>query len=239
MNIRIGRAAGDEQWAPVSDLMAGLMLVFMFIAIIFIRTVVDAEATQEEECDKIYQTLKTKLGDDFESWDVELLKDLTIRFHNPEVLFQPGSAKIKCEFQRILTDFFPRYMRIVRSDEYREDIREIRIEGHTSSSWLGARNKLEAYFKNMELSQSRTRAVLEFVLGLPNAEEYAGWAKGHITANGLSSSRLICKDGQICKDGEVQYNEDEERSRRVEFRLLTESCRRAGVYEQTRKNGND
>ena len=228
MNIRIGRVAGDEQWAPVSDLMAGLMLVFMFIAIIFIRTVVNAQAAQQEECDKIYWALKTNLGDDFENWDVKLLKDLTIRFRNPEILFQSGMDDIPDRFKRILSDFFPRYMKIVRSDEYRDDIREIRIEGHTSSVWRGARNGLDAYFKNMELSQSRTREILEFVLGLPNSEEYANWAKDHITANGLSSSRLICGDGQICRNGGV---EDEARSRRVEFKLLTESCSRAGAYD--------
>ena len=229
MNIRGGRATGDEQWAPVSDLMAGLMLVFMFIAIIFIRTVVNAEAAQQEECDKIYWALKTNLGDDFENWDVELLRDLTIRFRNPEILFQSGMDDIPDRFKRILSDFFPRYMKIVRSDEYREDIREIRIEGHTSSVWRGARNGLDAYFRNMELSQSRTREILEFVLGLPNSEEYADWAKDHITANGLSSSRLICGGGRICRNGGV---EDEARSRRVEFKLLTESCSRAGIYEQ-------
>ena len=232
MNIRIGRATGDEQWAPVSDLMAGLMLVFMFIAIIFIRTVVNAEAAQKEECDKIYQTLKTKLGGDFENWDVELLRDLTIRFRGPHVTFPSGKDDIPDCFKHILAEFFPRYMEIVQSDEYREDIREIRIEGHTSSAWEGARDSLDAYFKNMELSQSRTRKILNFVLGLPNSAEYADWAKDRITANGLSSSRLIFRD----KDGKV---EDEAKSRRVEFRLMTESCSQAGVYESTRESEND
>ena len=195
----------------------------------------NAEAAQQEECDKIYWALKTNLGDDFENWDVELRKDLTIRFRNPEITFPSGMDDIPDRFKYILSDFFPRYMKIVRSDEYREDIREIRIEGHTSSVWRDARSGLDAYFKNMELSQSRTREILEFVLRLPNSAEYADWAKDHITANGLSSSRLICEDGRSCRNGGV---EDENKSRRVEFKLLTESCSRAGVYDLTEEKEN-
>ena len=235
MNTRIGRATGDEHWMSVSDLMAGLMLVFRFIAIIFIRTVVNTEKVYEEECKKIYQALKMELGDDFQSWDVEFLEDLTIRFSN--IYFDLGKSDIPERFKRILANFFPRYMGIVLSSEYREDLREIRIEGHTSSDYKGADNDKDAYLKNMALSQDRTREILKFVFGLPDSEEYSDWAKRYITANGLSSSRLICGDGRMCPGGETK-DEDAPRSRRVEFRLLTESCRRAGVYEQTGESEN-
>ena len=210
---------GIEEWAPISDLMAGLMLIFMFIAIIYIRTVANEQETNREECDKIYYVLKAEFGADFEKWNVELLKDLTVRFRNPDILFESEDDSIRLEFKHILRDFFPRYMDIVRADEYRDDIREIRIEGHTSSIWVGARDENESYFKNMGLSQRRTHATLRFVLGLPESGRYVEWAKKFITANGLSSSQLISTP-----DGE----EDMERSRRVEFRLVTASCQKAG-----------
>lgn len=220
---------GNEQWAPISDLMAVLMLIFMFIAIIFVRTVVNAETAHREECNKIYQVLKKEFNRDFTVWDVELLEDLTIRFRNPEVLFESGKDRIRLRFRDILRDFFPRYMQVTRSEQHRDDIREIRIEGHTSSVWQGARDEEEAYFMNMNLSQKRTRAILRFVLGLPESTEYAEWAKTHITANGLSSSRLI-----LGMDGKEDYV----RSRRVEFRLMTASCRKAGMYDrEERVNG--
>ena len=210
----------NEQWAPVADLMAALMLIFMFIAVVFIRTVVEAEEANREECNKIYQVLKSQFGDDFNEWDVKLLEDLTVRFRNPEVLFQAGEADIRPRFQDILADFFPRYMAVVRDGEFEDDIREIRIEGHTSSEFGG---RPDAYFLNMDLSQRRTRAILRFVLELPQASDYAAWATPRITANGLSSSQLI-----LDSDGK----EDKIRSRRVEFRLLTASCQKAGKYEQ-------
>ena len=220
-------ADDSEHWAPVADLMAALMLIFMFIAVIFIRTIVEVEKTHDEECTKIYQVLKAQFGDDFNKWDVELLEDLTVRFHNPEVLFKAGDADIRPRFQDILANFFPRYMNVVRAKEFEDDIREIRIEGHTSSEFGG---RADAYFLNMDLSQRRTRAILRFVLQLPQALKYVEWAKPRITANGLSSSRLI-----LDENGE----EDPERSRRVEFRLLTASCQKAGRYEQKEVMANE
>ena len=105
MNYQAATVGDDEQWAPVSDLMAVLMLIFMFIAIIFIRTVVEQERVFQEECDKIYRVLETEFGENFRAWDVKLLKDLTIRFRNPDVLFLTGSAEIRPEFGGILSDF--------------------------------------------------------------------------------------------------------------------------------------
>ena len=229
----IARSTGpgdDGHWAPVSDLMAALMLIFMFIAIVFIREVVEADSVNRQECEKVYQLLRTEFGPDFEEWDVELLEDLTIRFRNPEVLFLPGDDQIRPRFDRILRDFFPRYMDVVRSPDHRDDIREVRIEGHTSSEWMDAQDERDAYFMNMDLSQRRTREILRFVLSLPEADAYTSWARSRITANGLSSSRLML-------DGEGQ--EDRVRSRRVEFRLLATSCQRAGVYDEENGVGAD
>ena len=172
----------DAQWAPVSDLMAVLMLIFMFIAIVFVRTVVSEKEVFQEECDKIYRVLKAEFSDDFTRWDVELLEDLTIRFRNPEVLFLVGSDEIRPHFRDILSNFFPRYMREI--DQFQDDIREIRIEGHTSSEY-GEESPDRAYFLNMKLSQSRTRAILRYALELPEAGNYAEWARPMITANGF------------------------------------------------------
>ena len=219
-----GEADDGEQWAPVSDLMAALMLIFMFIAIVFIRTVVAAKDVHREECVKIHQLLKAEFGPDFADWDVELLEDLTIRFRNPEVLFEVGEAEIRPKFEGILRDFFPRYMRAVVS--HRDDIREIRIEGHTSSEF-GGLPESAAYIPNMELSQERTRAILRLVLELPESPEYSEWAKPHITANGLSSSHLLNARGKLV--AKAGGGEDPVLSRRVEFRLLTSSCQKAGV----------
>ncbi|MBR0096017.1 MAG: OmpA family protein, partial [Synergistaceae bacterium] len=115
----------------------------------------------------------------------------------------------------VLDDFFPRYIKILNL--YKDNIAEVRIEGHTSSEWIGSKNNLEAYFNNMKLSQDRTRAVLNYCLNMPAMKEHQAWAISAITANGLSSSKLILNS---------HGKEDAALSRRVEFRVRTDADKR-------------
>lgn len=207
----------EEHWITVSDLMAGLMVIFLFIAITYIRPIVEVQgkireivvAWNESEVD-IHDALYAQFKDDLPRWNAELDRPtLSIRFKAPEVLFDQGRAELKLEFREILEDFFPRYLHTLNT--FRSAISEVRIEGHTSSEWPGAATEHEAYFKNMALSQARTRSVLEYSLTLARVADLAGWAQGLITANGLSSSQLIVENGI----------ENQDRSRRVEFRVRT------------------
>ena len=100
------------------------------------------------------------------------------------------------------------------AEKYKEAITEVRIEGHTSSQWSNASDETAAYFFNMALSQARTRSTLEFLYGLEKIEKDKYWIRERFTANGLSSSKII-----FTAKGE----EDVEKSRRVEFRLITDA----------------
>lgn len=216
--------AKEEHWIPLSDLMTGLMMMFMLVAIVFML-IVEADARKVKDVAVIYDAMKTQLYNDllreFERdlprWGAELDKDLTLRFREPEVLFDTGKDTLKPRFIQILDDFFPRYVRILSADKYRVSIEEIRIEGHTSSAWSGAKSRDDAYFLNMGLSQSRTRTVLQYALLLPGVADQQDWLKAHLTANGLSSSKLVLR-----KDG----SENREGSQRVEFRVRTNADER-------------
>ena len=211
----------DNHWISVSDLMAGLMVIFLFIAISYIRPIENTQeairtivATWNEAEADIHAALREEFKADLGRWNAELEREtLTVRFKAPEVLFDTATPELKPEFQAILADFFPRYLRVLYG--FKDAIEEVRIEGHTSSVWRGAANTEDAYFRNMALSQARTRSVLEFGLLLPPSERFREWARRHLTATGLSSSRLILTGGA----------EDAARSRRVEFRVLTNAKR--------------
>lgn len=214
-----GQRDQEDQWMSTADLMAGLMVIFLFIAISYIRPVAkerdaikEIAITWQETELNIYEALRIAFEEDLKRWNAELIKkDLSIRFNAPEVLFEKASAKLKPKFEIILQDFFPRYLAVL--NRFRNDLEEVRIEGHTSSEWLGTRDASVAYFRNMALSQARTRAVLEYSLSLSLAMPYQNWGKTLITANGLSSSKLRFTDGK----------EDRELSRRVEFRVRTKA----------------
>lgn len=208
----------DFHWVALSDLMSSLMMIFLFLALLHMIQVerthaveTEVRMTAVESRQAIYRALDEEFREDLARWNAEFDRPtLTLRFREPDVLFDRNSARIKPEFDAILRDFLPRYVAQLRP--FREVIREIRIEGHTSSEWSPDSSPLEAYFANMELSQQRTQAVLRFAYGLDSLQSEQ-WFRHRIAAVGLSSSRPI-------RDASGQENP--EASRRVEFSVLTD-----------------
>lgn len=214
--------AHETHWIPLSDLMTGLMVMFLLIAVMYMNRIEverdkirEIAVTYSELRDGLYEDLEREFLADLPRWRAELDRnDLSLKFTEPEVLFAPGSSDLKPQFKSILSDFFPRYVAILSSEKYKQSISEIRIEGHTSSAWTGAVSLDDAYYFNMDLSQARTRSALQYVLELPPVSPDRAWLKQLLTANGLSSSRLAVRT-----DG----SEDAQRSRRVEFRVRTDA----------------
>lgn len=68
----------------------------------------------------------------------------------------------------------------------------------------------------MALSQSRTREIIKFALSLPELAPYQDFIKEKLTANGLSSSKIIKHP-----DG----SEDAENSRRIEFKVIANDAK--------------
>ena len=126
------------------------------------------------------------------------------------VLFDFNMSELRPEGEEFLKDFLPQYFNVLLSDEFRDYVSEIIIEGHTDD--------VGDYITNLELSQQRALAVATYCLedesGIidPDVTETL---RDIVTANGRSYSNPI-------------YNEDgtvnEEASRRVEikFRLKEE-----------------
>lgn len=216
------KSESDGYWPSISDLMSGLMLVFLLIAIAYMQHADEMKESarrvavtyQETQVD-LYDTLMKEFEKDLPQWGADIDPDtLSVRFLEPDVLFLSGSAEVTPKFKKILDDFFPRYLRILFSSKFKESIDEIRIEGHTSSGWdNGNAPKDVAYFLNMDLSQRRTRAVLEYCYSLATNEGQKKLMRKHVTANGLSSSHTILNAST--------GREDRNKSRRVEFRTRT------------------
>jgi outer membrane protein OmpA-like peptidoglycan-associated protein len=209
----------ESQWLSVSDLMAGLMMVFLFISIVLMRNAMiekdkikQIAATYQDTKVKIHDALIAEFKEDLETWGAEInQKDLSFNFKSPEVLFATGQIQLKPRFKEILSNFFPRYMAVI--EEYRDTIEEIRIEGHTSSNWDRVSTEDEAYSLNMNLSQGRTRSVLAFLYELKTSEPKRDWIKQKVAAVGYSSSKRIIENGK----------ENAKQSRRVTFKLVSNS----------------
>ena len=94
----------DNVWSSISDLMSGLMIVFLFTSVIFMSKVIDENTnikkqqqtvenivtTYEESKENIYEDLYNEFEGDMDNWHMEIDKDGTIRFKEPEVFFDMG-----------------------------------------------------------------------------------------------------------------------------------------------------
>jgi chemotaxis protein MotB len=210
-------------WISVSDMMTGLMMVFLFISLLFMeqadaerKAVQNMAVTYQNYYVELHQSLENEFQQDLSRWNAEILSDTTIRFKEPDVLFDQGSKEIKTRFQKILNDFFPRYISLIASDKFRENIEEVRIEGHTSSAWEGSRNFDDRYLNNVFLSQQRSYSILEYCFRIPAIARYQNWLTKVVRVNGLSFASPIMINGR----------EDEAQSRRVEFRVKTKADER-------------
>ncbi len=221
----------ESNWRSFSDIMTGLMVIFMFIAISYINEVQkkqqqrdiifeEFKATKEE----LFSELENSFKDDFNEWEVELDKDLSIKFTNPEVLFESGQTSIRPYFSTILNDFLPRYFDILLQDKYEDKIIEVRIEGHTDAVPAPLFDR-DPYIGNIKLSQQRSANVLKYFrlmdyyqnLNSTKEQRLQFW----LTANGLSYGRTLDENKELTAISGKPVNNSY--SRRVEFRIITSS----------------
>ncbi len=197
-------------------MMSGLMLIFLFIAISFM---IEVEAEKEEMKDiaisyrdakaNLNEALYAEFEDDLQKWDATITKDNSVIFHSPNVLFEVSKSDLKDEFKTVLKQFFSRYINILTSKEYKDKIKELRVEGHTSDEWNSTKSKKKIYLNNMRLSQNRAYEVLSYCYGLEDAVviQNRPWLEKNFRANGMAFSKL----------------KDREKARRVEFTIQMKS----------------
>lgn len=242
----LGSKKGDidnSVWLSNSDLMAGLMIIFLFISIGFIREkapevvgsqdyVLNYLSFTDSKENEIDEELEQEFTDEEKKeWQLEIIpEENLIRFNAPDVMFSQSNYKLNDRFKTIINSFFPRYVKVL--SKFGSLISEIRIEGHTSSEWKDV-TKDKAYIKNMVLSQERTISVLNESLNslakFKLSEKEIKWAFDKVSASGLSSRSIIKNfDG----------SENSVKSRRVEFRyVLNETEKLKFIKNKLKKNG--
>ena len=122
-----------------------------------------------------------------------------------DVMFELGRYNLSERGERFIDRFLPVYLDVLFSEEYRDYVAEIIIEGHTDSTGN--------YIDNLELSQRRALAVASYVLddgyhGISSDQKRQ--LRAVATANGRSFSDPILDEFG---------NEDMDASRRVVFKF--------------------
>lgn len=217
--------AKHNVWMSVSDLMTGLMVLFMFVAIAYMLRVRENQNVLTDYVET-KQELHEKLVNEFQSdtarWQMTIGNDLSMKFKNPTVLFPQGSWELTPAFKDILDEFLPRYFDILIHDELREKIQEIRIEGHTDNVPFPTLDS-DPYIANVILSQRRSLSVLKYFRTMECYKNYSPEEQRLLeywfTANGLSYGKSLDEDGEYTQKSGNTINL--ELSRRVELRILT------------------
>lgn len=217
----------------ISDMMAALCCVFVLICVTVMLRLTEQKAEFQRQNKKansyyamrtdLYEKLMDSFGNDLKKWNATIDEDtLSITFKNPDVLFEQNDTELKQEYKNILDDFFPKLVNLLYTSTFvvdgeekpiKDEIEELRIEGHTATSRF--LTDKQNYERGMETSQERTRNTLGYCLNLEEKIEadQLNWIKKHVAAIGYSNSRHV-----VHKNSDI---ENQEASRRVEFRIMT------------------
>lgn len=221
----------NSYWIALSDIMTALMLVFLLLFSLYMLKVnenskvvnLQEQLEKSQAIPKNYKELRLNLTallreefkDDLSKFNAVIGDDLTIRFNKPEILFKTGEAELSKDFEKILDNFFPRYLKIITDKNIIDNIDEIRIEGHTSSVWNDA-SADDAYLKNMALSSKRAQSVLEYIL---RHSKEGDFLKKHFRAIGFASAKTLDDNSNLTSKSGLKENYLN--SQRVEFRVIT------------------
>lgn len=211
-------------WQSYSDMMAALLLMFILIMAMTLlqsikgyeeklkeREEQQAKITEQQEKIDSLVGMKTKLiealSEEFKDSELKITVDAktgAITFDS-SVLFDFNEAQLKESGETFLQVFLPSYMSVLFSNEAKDYVSEIIIEGHTDTEG--------EYNYNLKLSQERALSVATYCLEPDNnmlSSEEQTQLREMMTANGKSWSNPIKNE-----DGTV----NQDKSRRVEFKF--------------------
>ena len=197
-------------WESISDLMTGLMVIFLFVCIGFLYQIKDTVNKYERVRNAIHQDLITEFNpEDMARLGARIEDDLRVVFVAPSVFFAVGDSRVNQDFQNKLAEFFPRYVKVL--EKYSDDIVEVRIEGNASLEYNGDVNSKDAYFYNMKLSQERAFNVLQYVFSLNIMQEKRQWMIDKLRANGASYSRASTQNAAAARSVEISIHRNAEK----------------------------
>lgn len=201
---------GNIFWITMTDLMTGLVLVFV---VMFFYTYISNHIQQMEE-ELAKENANKALQETLNKQDIEATVDPVsgvVKISDLE-LFELSSDELSDNGKAYLDKFAPAYLDSIFSNEYLgEKVDKIIIQGHTDSqTFAGKFTDDEQYMKNMELSLNRAYNVANYMTNTPYNKENGNKLRKMIIVEGASFSEPVLVDGK----------EDYSKSRRVELKLV-------------------
>lgn len=201
---------GNIFWITMTDLMTGLVLVFIVMFFYaFVQNNIEKfhqDIAKENASKALQESLKDK--------NIEASIDPVsgiVKISDLE-LFEINSYKLSEKGKKYLDDFAPAYLDSIFSNEYLgQNVEKIIIQGHTDSqTFVGKFSDDEQYMKNMELSLNRAYTVANYMTNTPYNKNNGDKLRKMIIVEGASFSSPVLMNGK----------EDFAKSRRVELKLV-------------------
>jgi len=216
------RQANSSYWLTYSDLLSGLLLMFILLMMLALWNFQNANKDLIDEKDRYQQMIQenAEMKEKIERTvgvRAELIQDLTMQLQknninavisetgaikvDETILFEFGRSELKPEGRAFLNRFISVYLGVLSQDKYKDQVKEIIIEGHTDS--------VGDYLDNLDLSQARAISVAKYCMSQESGLDTAmrDYLEYFLTANGRSESRPVITNNE----------EDQNKSRRVEF----------------------
>lgn len=201
---------GNIFWITMTDLMTGLVLVF--IVMFFYSYLMNNMQAFEQKVAQ--ENVNKSLQESLEKQNIEATVDPisgVVKISDLE-LFELSSYTLSDKGKAYLDKFAPTYFNsIFENQSLNKNIDKIVIQGHTDSqTFAGKFSEDEQYMKNMQLSLNRAFEVANYMTSTPYNKVNGDRLRKMIIVEGASFSNPVIVDGK----------EDFAKSRRVELKLV-------------------
>lgn len=156
----------------------------------------------------IYDALCDEFKDEIGKNILKVNQDLSIELSAPYLYFKTGEYDLNPDQTSFIDRFTPRLLKSI--EQYSTKIKNIKINGHTSSEW-GKQNFNNRYIKNLELSSQRAVCVSKALFNAAKSTEDKRNLTKWMSADAQSYRDIVFTKGKI---------EDRVKSRRVGFRIV-------------------
>ncbi|NPA60596.1 MAG: hypothetical protein GXO30_09095 [Epsilonproteobacteria bacterium] len=163
-------------------------------------------AQKSSNTTNFYKELIKLFKDDISSKKIKINKDLTISFMANNLYFKVAKYNLNKNQMQYLRIFSNKLIPFLK--RYKNDIKTLEINGHTSSEW-GGMNATQRYLKNEKLSMRRSYSTLSYIFKMQNANTKR-WLTQILKGSGYSFSKTVMN----------QAGEDKDKSRRVSFKII-------------------
>ena len=201
---------GNIFWITMTDLMTGLVMVF--IVMFFYTYTTSHMEIIKQNLAKENATKELKASLEAQNLDATVDAITGVVKISDLELFELGSYTLSEKGKAYLDKFAPAYFNSIFSNNFlNKNIEKIIIQGHTDSqTFKGQYSEDEQYMKNMELSLNRAFSVANYMSQTPYNKENGDKLRKMILVEGASFSQPIILDGK----------EDYQKSRRVELKIV-------------------